>query len=121
MGCATQDPVRSFAFSNFLGHQPRKFSIDFLLVGAVANTADEEIGAIADEKTVGRAPLHKLQIVSFHIRTSRTAALTDFSLVMMGVSSARSAEEDLRGGIGASKFAMAPFTSASLKPASFNS
>jgi hypothetical protein len=38
---------------------------------------------------------------------------------MMGVCTARSAENDFTMGIGVSKFAMAPFASARVKPAGF--
>lgn len=38
---------------------------------------------------------------------------------MMGVSTARSAEDDFTLGIGVRKFEMAPFASAGVKPAGF--
>jgi predicted RNA binding protein YcfA (HicA-like mRNA interferase family) len=66
-----QGATGSLAFGDLLGDQPREFAIGFLLVRAMANTSHEEVGTIANEKTVGCAPLHKLQVVSFHFLSSR--------------------------------------------------
>ena len=58
------------AFHDFGGDQPGKFAIDLLLVGAVADAADEEVGTLADEDAVGFTPLHEFQVVGFHGCTS---------------------------------------------------
>ena len=68
-----------FTLWDLVGGQSRKLPVNFLLIRAVTDSSDEKIGAIPDEKTIGLAPLHNLQIVDLHFRTSMSACLTSFS------------------------------------------
>ena len=49
-------------------------------VGAVADTADEKVGTMADEQLVVLAPLDEFEVISFHVWTSRKASRTSWSL-----------------------------------------
>ena len=69
----------ALAFGDFRGDEPGEFAIDLLLVGAVADAADEKVGTIADEQLIGLTPLHKFEVIRFHVRISRMADLTSFS------------------------------------------
>ncbi|MEO6752575.1 MAG: hypothetical protein ABIP85_12430 [Chthoniobacteraceae bacterium] len=65
-------------FSHLFGDQLGEFAIDLLLVGHVADAADEEVGALNDEDPVCGAPLHEFEVVGFDFCTSRMAARKGF-------------------------------------------
>ena len=63
---ARQRALGPLAFGNLIRDQPGKFAIDLLLVGAVADAADEQIGTMTDEELIGLTPLHEFEVVGFH-------------------------------------------------------
>lgn len=56
----------ALAFGDLIGDEPGKGAIDILFVRAVADAADEQVGAVADEELIGLTPLHEFEVVGFH-------------------------------------------------------
>ena len=77
--CCAKAYLARVPAARFSGDETEKFAIDLLLIGTVADAADEKVGTIADKKSVGFTPLHKFELIRFHVRISRTADLTSFS------------------------------------------
>ena len=69
----------ALAVGDFVGDEAAEVAIDFLLVGTVADAADEKVGTMADEEPVFRVPLDEFEVVGFHGWTSRMADFTSFS------------------------------------------
>ncbi len=66
-----QRAAGALGFGDLFGDQLGEFAIDLLLVGTVADAADEEVGAIADEEPVCVAPLHDFAAVGFYFPFSQ--------------------------------------------------
>ncbi len=54
-----QSLTRALPGSNLIRDETAQVAIDFLFVRAVANAADEKVGAITDEQTILVIPLHE--------------------------------------------------------------
>ena len=77
--CCAKAYLARVPAARFSGDETGEFTIDLLLIGTVADAADEKVGTIADEQSIGLTPLHKFEVIRFHVRISRTADLTSFS------------------------------------------
>jgi hypothetical protein len=78
-GFSRQRAFGALAFGDFSGDETGEITIDLLLVGAVADAADEQVGIIADEELIGLTPLNEFEVIGFHGWTSRMPDLTSFS------------------------------------------